>query len=522
MADTGTLGLPVSSQPPTEPEARAAGALAANGARFDSAERLEISRVVLAAFDAPAATRGAIVGALDVAADAATSIRVGGVYSSAAAFVRDLPRTTRPVARALLVAWTEGATVQAPAPAPEPEDDGFEPEPAPEPVTDAPPSVEAPAPAATVPEPVAAAPAPEPVVAPPPPPPPAPEPVMEAAPAPTPVPPEPVVEPEPVPLPAPEPEPDLSDLPADALRAVEQVEDPLAKCRWLVLSFDRLGRSRQVRGYDVDVTANGEDVDARQLAMSKKILDVKQSRAIGSADCGLRAQLRDEYALTAVGGMYAIPVRLMSAVHDRLTEHRERRGRLVAAFREAYAASIEADRTRLGALFREADYPAVEDACNAFAMAWTWRRLDGASDEDLTDAMAAEQREQLAADYARQRAEVVAGLRAMFAKLAEELRERLTAEREAGKGAIFRDERVEKLRRFVGLFAERDVGDPALADEVARVGRALDGVDADDLRRDDSLRRTTAETLASVTAAVATFETGAAPRRRMRLRPEDE
>lgn len=344
--------------------------------------------------------------------------------------------------------------------------------------------------------------------------------------------------PVPVPVPAPVPAPVPVVVPDPDIRA--SVTDG---CLFLTITPSHFGVTETVRASEMTVAmaGTGEELNSAEIGKNRRLLTgrfvgvngrkgdriwrkdsegnktrkLKTPSDLVSELAALRADLRANYTNAERGGMYAIRASLKREVHDKLVDFRTKREQGIALLCEDLPLLKQADKERFGPAYRDSDYPTPEQMPLEFSFFWAWDTVEGANLRELDQEMAAEQERQTRERGERERTELVATMRGAFLGLAEALAARLEPDQATGELKGFRDVRIEKLREFARLFNAKEVPDPELAAEVAKVSGLLDGLTGDALKASVVVRERTQAAIQASVQAVAGFATGPRPKRRV-------
>jgi hypothetical protein len=292
----------------------------------------------------------------------------------------------------------------------------------------------------------------------------------------------------------------------------------------LDLTFRLFGLTRKVRRDEVEVSGiNGDELPEEALKLSKRLVKANEYDAIVKADGETRRRV-GELALPFKRGVYAVPLKLVARVVSMLQEREAVRDAEIARFIGVYDEAVEQARTDLGPLFRADEYPAAAEVRACFGFEWSFIELQAAGGlKQISEQLYQAQERKLAEEWERSAQTMRDSLRAAFSELVSSLRERLEGERESGKAKIFRDSRVENLRKWVAIFSDRNVtGDGELAEMVSQADRLLAGTTADDLRKDQNHRKCTAEALAAIEKGVGGLIVKDAPKRKFRFGAEKD
>jgi hypothetical protein len=281
----------------------------------------------------------------------------------------------------------------------------------------------------------------------------------------------------------------------------------------LDVSIRKPGKTRKADLGKIDAG----DTEKTLLRLSKQLLDSDELRAIDTADNAFKQWL---YTRAVPGapfraGIHVIPARLISEVDTKLAIYQANRERLIERFLLAYPQRIAEARERLGAQFKGTDYPPKEALKAAFRVDFSYftfetpQSLAGISKE-LFDREKDKAREvwQQAQDDMRE------AMRACFAELVDHMRDRLKTA-DDGKPRIFRDSLVANLKDFLSTFPARDItNDGELAALCDRARSLLDGIEPDDLRKQEPLRENVRASMDEIKRDLDAAVTAASTRRR--------
>lgn len=263
----------------------------------------------------------------------------------------------------------------------------------------------------------------------------------------------------------------------------------------LQLQFRRLGTHRKVKADAIDVRRDDEGkTDKRLLSITKTILEAPELKAIAQHD-GETSRWVDAKkagpAFANQGGFHLVPNALKAEIDAYLDDRLYERSSLVERFLTVLETRIAETRERLGPLGEGIQYPTRAEASQAFGVTREFMRFGYENQE----AAARWQAEALG--------ECRAALRSGFADVVSHLAERLTPDA-SGKPKVFRDSLVSNFDAFAKEFSVRNLADDTeLAELVRRARGILAGVDATDLRKRDSLRRSVARSVAEIDRAAA-------------------
>ncbi len=206
-------------------------------------------------------------------------------------------------------------------------------------------------------------------------------------------------------------------------------------------------------------------------------------------------------------GLFVVKKTLVQEFEDTLAAAlKEVREKHVPALLDEYGTAIENARSKpvkeggLGPIFDAKDYPAPEELEQLFGLDWQWLALG--VPEDLPAALRAQAAEKLEKQFTEAADEVKTALRVAFQELISHAVDRLTPG-EDGKPRVFRNSLLENIQGFIDVFEARNImSDDNLRNLVDKAQEILIGVNPDDLRKQEDVRKATAEKFAEVKQAL--------------------
>jgi hypothetical protein len=279
--------------------------------------------------------------------------------------------------------------------------------------------------------------------------------------------------------------------PAQRLRAT------MAACR---VSFTWFGVQKSLTAEQRAVAAEAFDAEGSVLSAGKKLLDTKHTafRAVTA----IRTKITDYWKGLSLPfpepGVRLIKQNKIDEFAATMADYRAELDVAVADLDRHFGELKHGAATRLGSLFNPADYP--ETLLGLFGVAWEFPNMEA---PDFLMQLSPDLYEQ---EQARVRARFEEAVRLAedaflgdFARLVEHLTERITGTGEDGSPKIFRDSAVDNLVDFFGRFRDLNVRSSDQLDElIERAQRAVRGVDAQNLRDDQTLRQRVAGQLGQV------------------------
>lgn len=235
-------------------------------------------------------------------------------------------------------------------------------------------------------------------------------------------------------------------------------------------------------------------IDAEQFRATLKLIPQAEVRPVLRVQNRAKAYLRSMATSThRVFGdrSYLVPLALLDEVVARLREFRAEVQRESAALALRYDAAVEAQRRKLGPLFRPDQYRTAVEVARAYTLDWDYvsfavpDRLETVS-ATLAEEAQAKHRAKLAAAYD----EVLVGLRASALDIVSDLEARLTPTAD-GKRRTIRDTALRDLEAFAAVLPSRNLtDDAALARVMDRLRKRAAGFDVETLRDSDAARET--------------------------------
>ena len=197
------------------------------------------------------------------------------------------------------------------------------------------------------------------------------------------------------------------------------------------------------------------------LSLSKKLLDCPELDAIKSFSQIVTREIKSltlPAHKTFKAGFYRVPPGLADGINQYLLEKKQEFRELILNFLNAYdyakyKASLPKSEGGLGCLYREEDYPTLEEIEDKFSMGWSF--LSVSVPENLPAKLAAQEAQKFQESLIAAKEECIEALRVGFAELVNHAAERLQS-REDGKPQRFTASVIEKLGDFVATFSFRN------------------------------------------------------------------
>jgi|TARA_R110000824_G_scaffold32908_3_gene106086 hypothetical protein len=253
----------------------------------------------------------------------------------------------------------------------------------------------------------------------------------------------------------------------------------------LVVEMKRLGTRRKVNASQI-----GTDADVSLIHVSKSILDSKELKGVEQLDGELRRYLGDRCLPSHFkSGIYLLPIALVEEVDAEIRKTSEIRDERVQAFLDVYEDRRADAEERLGSLYQGSDYPDADDVRASFRLESQYVTFDTpASLKSIKADIFTREREKADAKWKDALEECKKLLRATMQELLGHIQERLTPG-EDGKTKSFHGSMLDKLDTFMTTFAARNIADDdELTELVKEAKRAMVGIDAKSLRKEEALR----------------------------------
>jgi hypothetical protein len=285
----------------------------------------------------------------------------------------------------------------------------------------------------------------------------------------------------------------------------------------LSLELRVFGTSRKLANAEYEV-----DADKTKTGASKRLLKSDELKAISKHDAETR-RIVALYTLPSQfrSGLYVLPLASIEKMDSLLTERKQERVDLVNAFCGAYDKlkyidSQDASAGGLGAVYKDSDYPGVDQVREAFSMAFSYTEVQAPGRLRGISMAIYEREKEKAADCWRSAIEEgQAMLRGAFASLIEHMADRLQPGAD-GKLKVFRDSLVSNVSDFLNTFDSRNLAnDTELAGLVKKASDMLKGVAPADLRSNETIKAKVQASLDSIKAGLDSLTIGDKPARKI-------
>lgn len=231
-------------------------------------------------------------------------------------------------------------------------------------------------------------------------------------------------------------------------------------------------------------------IDRKMLHLSVSLFDSKELRECWNFLYALKAKI---WAMTVPsflrGGLYMIKVEGVEEVEALLNQAVEDFKPKVAAFAAVVDEQREKSKKMLGPAYDPSKFPSQEEVLSAFGIKWNWLSMSTPSSLKQIQKGLFEKEAKKAEESLRNAVEEIVLMLTVEAKeLCEHLVERLTPG-DDGKPKVFRESAVSNITDFLSHFNMRAVGTTKeLTEQIERMRKLLQGVDAKTLRDSDQLK----------------------------------
>lgn len=246
------------------------------------------------------------------------------------------------------------------------------------------------------------------------------------------------------------------------------------------LELHGIGNSRKADINQVEVEASKE-----KLRLSKKILECEEMEEIRGLDLKLRSYIRARsvpYPLKA--GIYLIPVDLVEEVDAQVERTRPVRDALASRLSGRVGGLKNLDRSSLGVLFREEDYPTEQKILEAFRLETRYITLGvpgnlGTISRDIWQ----REKDRIGKELESAAEEIKQVQRLALQELIDGLMDKLTPDADGTRKRIKQGGPLDKIIEFLGRYGKLNVTDDAELSSVVDQAKALlNGCDAETLR----------------------------------------
>jgi len=288
---------------------------------------------------------------------------------------------------------------------------------------------------------------------------------------------------------------DNDNIDISGLQKAEIIPD---NCVMVRLEISAAGLEKQFASGEV---IQDDGIDNTLVKTSKNLVDKKYLDPIKKCDGRMRETMyRIGMRPKFLGnGNVIVPIRLLSHMVQSIEQYREEREALVNSLISQYEAAKQETHDRNPALYREEEYPTVEQlrdkfqvSYNIFSVAFPdiLERIEEGAVDDMNNRLAAEMRVQREAQTKQLEDavdEIKQGLRAGFYELVSNLEDKVRGVGTERK--VFKPGFVSAMRTFLETFDAKNIGnDSELSDMVSKCKQVLAGVSPDSIRNNYEVR----------------------------------
>lgn len=249
-----------------------------------------------------------------------------------------------------------------------------------------------------------------------------------------------------------------------------------------------------------EVTANKAASKSAARVNKNLLADDAKLDAINKYAANFRNWLYDETLPWSNSGLRLIPTAKFFSFKQTLDKYRDEFETMVADFVTEYPTRIAAQAFKLGAMFDRSEYPDAGEIANKFKFNYCFSPVPEAG-HFLVD-LGEEMEKELVAEYEKAYEDRVnTAMKDLWTRLKDSLdkiAERLTPDTD-GKNKIFRDSLVDNVLDLCGMLRELNVtNDPNLEKARREVEMLLSGVVAEDLRKNEEIRKDVRSEVAAI------------------------
>lgn len=257
----------------------------------------------------------------------------------------------------------------------------------------------------------------------------------------------------------------------------------------VILSLD-LGKVTNRRTIESNTDAVETEIDRKMLHVGIDLFDAPELRACQTFQTRLKAEIRT-YCVPSFmkGGMYMVKLEAIEIVDKLLHDSIEQFKPVVQAFADAVEKRKAEARERLKGGFDDSLYPTPEQVLAAYRIEWRWWSVGTPDSLKKISIEFFNREKQKAADQLQAATDGITAMLASEAKkLSDHLIERLTPG-EDGKPKQIRQSVVSNISNYLSTFSLRNIGtSEELNAQITRIQSLVEGVDAKDLKMNESLR----------------------------------
>ncbi len=251
------------------------------------------------------------------------------------------------------------------------------------------------------------------------------------------------------------------------------------------ITMGSLGNSRKVSTSQIEV-----DADKSLIRVSKKLIDSKELQAITKHYSETMNRVR-AYSVPSFfrAGIQMVSIPAIETVELNLKKDAITTAHLVEKFMVVYEDEIAKAKERLRDLFNPMDYPEPERVRALFVFKWQWVSLATPSQlKQIRASFFQEEQAKAAQQWEAASEQIRLMLRVNLKELVDHLHSVISPE-DGGPPKRFQKSSVSKITEFLDKFALKDVTeDKELGQIVGHMKAILNGVDAEAIRKDDTMR----------------------------------
>ena len=282
--------------------------------------------------------------------------------------------------------------------------------------------------------------------------------------------------------------------------AAQRVRTSFAACR---LKFTWLGTTKSLSNAQKSQAAETFGAASESISAGKRLFDTKHEsyKALTSLKSQITRFWKDNSLAYPESGIRLIRQNRIDEFNDTFDDFRSQLEAAVRRLDDHFHDLKDSARIRLGSLFDSTDYPS--SLAGEFHVSWDFPNVEAPDYlRRLNPELYADQSRRVAERFDRAVEMAEQAFTEQLDGLVNHLAERLSGN-DDGKPKIFRDSAVQNFREFFIRFKELSVSsNEQLDDLVQRCELLMDGVQPQQLRNNDSLRRSLATNLSTVQSSL--------------------
>ena len=282
-------------------------------------------------------------------------------------------------------------------------------------------------------------------------------------------------------------------------------QNPIAaNAVFLYCSIGRLRTRKKLNVSAVDT----HDISPELLKLTKSTLQSPELKTLAEHDAAILTWIRARSLPSPFSGkgISLLPVRLIEPVMAKIDEAQAIRLTLIDSFMQSYDRCKQEASVALGSAFDERDYPSPDEVRKTFYFEVQMWELQAPGQKLKAISKDLYERELLKINsmWTEASATVTGVLMTELKKLTSHIQDRLQPGID-GKPKIFRDTVVTNLTSWLELFAARNVtNDEELVALVEKARGLVQGLDPENIRDNESLRKEVADGFAGLTDMIDT------------------